>query len=242
MRVSPLLPTAGGGASLRVLIWISKGFLEVLARIATEGENNYELLGIVTDTQEAHSFLTSGKVDIVIVGKGRFGEWSQMWRAGLFSHTPEFCAMLVSTSPVSTATLMEASEVGICEVVDLTMDRDAIGQKMLDLYAQLRRDLPMQNNILSSHVAEHQLLQNITDETDRQILRLIALGKFDKEISEELFLSLQTIRNRVSRILTETGAKNRTHLAMLFTQDGTMNNLETDMYKDSGEGDQDQVA
>jgi len=225
-----------------VLIWISKGFLEVLARIATEGENNYELLGIVTETQDAQTFLTSGEVDIVIIGKGRFAEWSQMWREGLFFHTPEFCAMLVTASPVSTATLMEASEVGICEVVDLTMDRDAIGQKMLDLYAQLRRDLPMQNNILSSHVAEHQLLQNITDETDRQILRLISLGKFDKEISEELFLSLQTIRNRVSRILTETGAKNRTHLAMLFTQDGMMNNLETDSCKDSGEEDQDQVA
>ncbi|MTA93680.1 MAG: hypothetical protein F2545_04895 [Actinobacteria bacterium] len=204
---------------MRVLIWISKGFLEDLARIATKGEKNYELAGLVTDTDEAREQLTSGNVDIVLLGKGRLEEWSQMWREGAFDNVPQFCAILVTTIPVSTSILMEASQVGIYDVVDLTMDRDAIGQRMLDLYAQLRRDVPMQNGILDARGGDHPLLRDISDETDRKILLLISQGKFDKEISQELFLSLQTIRNRVSRMLTESGARNRTHLAIIFTRE-----------------------
>ena len=224
-------------------MWISKGFLEDLARIATTGEKNFELVGLVTDTDEARKHLTSGNVDIVILGKGRFEEWSRLWREGTFDSVPQFCALLVTAIPVSTSILMEASQVGIYDAVDLTMDRDAIGQRMVDLYAQLQRDVPMQNGILDSRGGEHQLLRVITDETDRKILLLIAQGKFDKEISQELFLSTQTIRNRVSRILTESGARNRTHLAILSASGQISNSITQNQDNDSDEsGNQNQVA
>jgi DNA-binding NarL/FixJ family response regulator len=226
-----------------VLIWISKGFLEDLARIATKGEKEYELLGVVTDAEAARDVLTSGDVDIVLLGKGRFEEWSQMWREGVFAGVPQFCAMLISTIPVSASTLMEASQVGICDVVDLTMDRDAIGQRMVDLFAQLRRDIPMQNGMLDSYTDQYRLLKDISDDTDRKILQLIAQGKFDREISQELFLSLQTIRNRVSRMLTESGARNRTHLAVLFTTEKARDSAPGNEGRDTDEtGNQDQVA
>lgn len=226
-----------------MLIWINKGFLEDLARIATKGEKNYELLGVVTETETARDFLTSGNVDIVLLGKGRFDEWSQMWREGVFSDIPQFCAMLISAIPVSTSTLMEASQLGICDVVDLTMDRDAIGQRMVNQFAQLRRDVPMQNGILDAHTDQYHLLKNISDETDRKILQLISQGKFDKEISQELFLSLQTIRNRVSHILTESGAKNRTHLAVLFMTEKTLDCERDNVSRNPKEsGSHDQVA
>ena len=224
-------------------MWISKGFLEDLARIATTGEKNFELVGLVTDTDEARKHLTSGNVDIVILGKGRFEEWSRLWREGTFDSVPQFCALLVTAIPVSTSILMEASQVGIYDAVDLTMDRDAIGQRMVDLYAQLQRDVPMQNGILDSRGGEHQLLRVITDETDRKILLLISQGKFDKEISQELFLSTQTIRNRVSRILTESGARNRTHLAILSASGQISNSVTQSQDNDSDEsGNQNQVA
>jgi len=224
-------------------MWVSKGLLEDLARLATKGEKEYELLGVVTETEAARDFLTSGDVDIVIVGHGRFEEWSQMWREGVFVNTPQFCAMLISTVPVSTATLMEASEVGIFEVADLTMDRSFILQRMVDLFAQLRRDIPMQNGILDSYAGQYRLLKDISDVTDRKIIQLIAQGKFDKEISKELFLSLQTIRNRVSRMLTESGARNRTHLAVLFTTEKARDSAPGNEGRDTDEtGNQDQVA
>jgi DNA-binding NarL/FixJ family response regulator len=224
-------------------MWISQGILEDLARIATKGEKNFELVGIVTQTDEARKFLTSGSVDIVVLGIGRFEEWSRMWREGTFDKVPQFCAVLVTAIPTSSSVLMEASQVGIYDVVDLTMDRDVIGQRMLDLYAYLQRDVPMQNGILDSRGGEHQILREITDDTDRKILLLISQGKFDKEISQELCLSLQTIRNRVSRILTESGARNRTHLAVLYTNGNAAGMKSQSSYVDLDEsGHRNQVA
>lgn len=56
----------------------------------------------------------------------------------------------------------------------------------------------------------------VVDDVDRSIIQMIAGGYTDREIAEAVFLSHQTIRNRVSRILTYSGARNRTHLACLY--------------------------
>ena len=48
----------------------------------------------------------------------------------------------------------------------------------------------------------------------------IVEGLTDPEIAEKLHYAVQSIRNRVSRLLAESGARNRTHLVALFLQDG----------------------
>jgi two-component system response regulator DevR len=53
------------------------------------------------------------------------------------------------------------------------------------------------------------------DATDRQIVELISEGMSDKEISQRIHLSPQTVRNRVSRILTLLGKANRTQVAVM---------------------------
>lgn len=56
----------------------------------------------------------------------------------------------------------------------------------------------------------------ISDEIDREIVQMIAAGYSDREIAEFACLNHQTVRNHVSRILGETGARNRTHLAVIY--------------------------
>lgn len=56
----------------------------------------------------------------------------------------------------------------------------------------------------------------VVDDVDRSIVRLIATGFADREIADAVYLSHQTVRNRVSRILTYAGARNRTHLAVIY--------------------------
>ena len=57
------------------------------------------------------------------------------------------------------------------------------------------------------------------DEMDLQILLQLAYGHSNKEIAEEVFMSLQTVRNRISRLMQATGAQNRTQLALMFLQE-----------------------
>jgi DNA-binding NarL/FixJ family response regulator len=58
------------------------------------------------------------------------------------------------------------------------------------------------------------------DEADTQIVALIIRGFSNDEIAGEIFIALQTVRNRISRLLSAAGVKNRTQLAILFSREG----------------------
>ncbi len=51
--------------------------------------------------------------------------------------------------------------------------------------------------------------------SDYGIAELISRGRTDREIADELHFSLQTVKNKVSRILSAVGVENRTQLAVL---------------------------
>jgi DNA-binding NarL/FixJ family response regulator len=73
----------------------------------------------------------------------------------------------------------------------------------------------------SSH--QTQPATNITSQlTDREVevLRLIAKGFSNKDISDRLFLSEGTIRNHVSSILAKLGVSDRTQAAVIAIQHG----------------------
>ncbi|MEN9803718.1 MAG: hypothetical protein RIS41_565 [Actinomycetota bacterium] len=52
------------------------------------------------------------------------------------------------------------------------------------------------------------------DDIDRRIAAYITMGMSDRDIGAKVFLSSQTVRNRVSRMLVRTQLTNRTQLAM----------------------------
>ena len=53
---------------------------------------------------------------------------------------------------------------------------------------------------------------------EREVLRLLATGKTDREIAEVLFISPRTVGNHVKNILSKTGCSNRTEAAVYATQ------------------------
>jgi DNA-binding NarL/FixJ family response regulator len=52
------------------------------------------------------------------------------------------------------------------------------------------------------------------DATDRKMLELLTRGYTDRQIASEVYLSLQTVRNRMSRLLQKFHLDNRTQLAL----------------------------
>jgi DNA-binding NarL/FixJ family response regulator len=56
------------------------------------------------------------------------------------------------------------------------------------------------------------------DAVDERIVNLVAEGLSDKQIGSAIGLSPQTIRNRVSRMLNDSGLRNRTELAVQFVR------------------------
>ena len=53
-----------------------------------------------------------------------------------------------------------------------------------------------------------------------EVLRLIARGRSNKEVAEELVISLRTVAHHVTSILTMTGSSNRTEAAAYASRHG----------------------
>jgi DNA-binding NarL/FixJ family response regulator len=53
---------------------------------------------------------------------------------------------------------------------------------------------------------------------EREVIELICAGKTNKEIEEELFISLQTVKDHTHRIYKKTGVKNRVQLNNLVRE------------------------
>lgn len=125
---------------------------------------------------------------------------------------------VVAAVPLDNVTKLQAAHNGFFDVADLrdsdqhlTMHLGEVGRGVSRLtadtmWATIPRPAPLPS---MSHVAE--------DNTDGSILELIRIGLTDNDIAESLYLSPQTVRNRVSGMLRRAGLSNRTQMAWAHT-------------------------
>ncbi len=115
---------------------------------------------------------------------------------------------------------LEALKLGACGY----LLKDAEPQKLIDsIHSALQGGM-----ILHDHVAAKvmpRLLTKVETEEEnkalppltpreRAIIRLVGEGKSNKEIAEELYLSVGTVKNQLSRILQKLDLRDRTQLAI----------------------------
>lgn len=121
---------------------------------------------------------------------------------------------------VPNSLLVQAAQAGLDDVVDLSDDVDALLKNLRDSLAG-RRSLG--SHPLWRTVAPPRDVNTIAspyrDVIDREIVSMIAVGLTDDEIAKGVYLSCQTVRNRISRMLERSGARNRTHLASVYIRD-----------------------
>lgn len=72
--------------------------------------------------------------------------------------------------------------------------------------------------------ASHEIASHVADDAltpaEVAVLRLIAAGNANKQISYQLSISEETVKSRVKNILSKLGAKDRTHAAMIGLKRG----------------------
>ena len=159
-----------------------------------------------------------GNIDLSIVSVELLDYLTIANRAFIESKVSRPKKVLMATQ-VSGHILIEAFEHGFNDVVSLKLPPHEI---MARLFKVARGETDI-SHMPIQHVM-HELLDQGSktrlahDITDLHILHHLAHGKTNKEIADEVYLSLQTVRNRISRLMQATEAENRTQLALMFIQ------------------------
>ncbi|MEY2627639.1 MAG: hypothetical protein RJB08_1398 [Actinomycetota bacterium] len=127
-----------------------------------------------------------------------------------------------ATKPVIVLMVLEADALlmanAVAQGVDFVVLVEGGVEESLKSVARLLSDSDSvdSRSIRDSETPKSFGLIHIRDDVDRRIVELIAEGHGDREICDAVFLSHQTVRNRISRILFEADVRNRTHLATMY--------------------------
>lgn len=175
-----------------------------------------EVVGTASSYEESVEILDHSLVDVAVLDvhlQGRSGlEIARHIRA-----CHPMCRILFLTAFVSDEVIFEASRIGASDLMDKASEPQDIIERVLDVAAGRSFLDQVRLADVFTRLDERGVLTLLSlGKTDRQIMALIAEGKADKQISEEVFLSSQTVRNRISRLLTLLGRDNRTQLALLM--------------------------
>ena len=95
---------------------------------------------------------------------------------------------------------------GSSEIIDAAQGLEAIDAFLGDLTARATTATVPDTGLLSSREIE--------------VLRLVAAGRSNQQIADELVISLNTVRRHVSNIFDKTGAANRVEAAQYATRNG----------------------
>src|SRR5262249_29054677 len=97
--------------------------------------------------------------------------------------------------------------------------KDAVQEELLDTIRAVHAGKKTLSAAVSCELAEHAIDDALT-KGETEVLRLIAEGKANKHIADQLSISEETVKSRVKNILSKLAADDRTHAAMIGIKRG----------------------
>ena len=190
---------------------------EALASVIGRDEG-LEVVGVSDSLATSRDLLAQGRPDVFVIDVRLEGESGLDVARMVRAEHPETKVVML-TSFNNDEALVSAYELGASAFVLKTGSADALVRTVKDVASGMRLINPTEVRNASASLDKKGIgIIRKLDANDRHIARLIALGYSDKQIAETVFLGLQTVRNRVSRMLSRFGKENRTQLALFFSE------------------------
>ena len=187
---------------------------DALAKVLSSS-SDLDVVGAVSSYEESIDLLKRQPVDVAVLDI-RLGGKNGLELGREIVDTNPSCRVLFLTAHASDEVIFEASRIGAADLMDKAADPEAIIERVREVAAG-------QTFLGDSHLvgvarrlSERGILGLLSlSSMDRRIISLIAEGLTDRQIADRVFLSPQTVRNRISRILSALDKDNRTQLALL---------------------------
>lgn len=180
------------------------------------GDPRVTEVGRALDEDEAFQRAHEVRYDLVVTGRdcvARLSQWRRVHGPGIGD-----MRLVMLSHDVSVPMQKYAFVSGFDAVVDSNLSRTDLVTELVGVGSgrvRLRDTLstaPEFSDLVVSREAPEIVVR---DDLDTSIVGLVAGGLSDKQIAASVYLSCQTVRNRVSRILHESGFANRTQLAVV---------------------------
>lgn len=190
---------------------------EALASVLAQ-EEGISVVGVSESLETTRALIDSEVPDVLVVDV-RLKEESGLDVARMVVSNYPNVRIVVLTSFNSDESLVEAYELGASAFILKTGSAVELIHTIRDVASGMRLINPVTVRAAAEALDKKGLgILRGLDANDRQIARLIALGYSDKQIAETVYLGLQTVRNRVSRLLSRFDKENRTQLALFFAE------------------------
>lgn len=178
-------------------------------------------LTVVEATSSPDNFyktLNEGNIELAVTGivtLDEFAEICQQLSPDTWSTTKRVLAVMTMNKEA----IKSAAAYDFDGIVDVHNPPEAIARQLKNI---------VRNGAIAGHGPNSGLNDRLDafpdffinrDKHDQMIAELVARGMTDKQVSEAVGLAPQTVRNRLSRMLTDSGSQNRTHLAVRFLRE-----------------------
>jgi len=190
---------------------------EALASVI-EHEEDLRIVGISDSLESTNELIASEVPEVLVMDVRLNGESGLDVARSVVANHPDVKVVML-TSFNSDEALVSAYELGASAFLLKSGSSDALVQTIKDVASGMRLINPAEVRVASETLEKRGMgILRKLDANDRHIARLIALGYSDKQIAETVYLGLQTVRNRVSRMLSRFNKDNRTQLALFFSE------------------------
>jgi two-component system response regulator DevR len=200
---------------IKTLLCDDHALLRESLSLALEAEGDFRFVGAVGTVHEALEVSGNEGVDVALIDLHLRGESGLSLVDQLRDSFPD-CRSIILTGFVSDDLVYEAGRLGAFDVINKETSTKEIASRVRTAIGGRRLLDDFTRRAAKERLAERGLLAyRELGATDHEILGLIAEGMTDKQISQRVFLSAQTVRNRISRLLGLLGRDNRTQLALM---------------------------
>jgi len=185
-------------------------------------EEEFEVAGAVSDVKKALALMRWAQPDVVVVSSG-VGDYLAAIRK-LHSNWPELPLLVVSdaVSPEIVQTLLQA---GVSGYIPTNASVDELVRAVYSVGRGERAIHPTILLSLLSHLSNQDQVSGpvaleALSPREREVLSYLARGLCDRDIAQELFISVRTVQTHLSHIYAKLGVHSRIEAALIAVREG----------------------
>ncbi|MCC0651759.1 MULTISPECIES: response regulator transcription factor [unclassified Clostridioides] len=204
-------------SKIKVLIVDDEKLIRKGLKIILSSYDDLEIIGDASNGYEALEFCKSNEVDVVLMDI-RMNICDGVLGTRLIKEYDESIALLILTTFNDDEYIKDAMKFGASGYLLKDSSDEVLHEGIRSsFFGNVVLDKNVIEKIMSvEKTVEHEHISNIYNLTEKEIsiVKLIADGLSNKEISQELFLSEGTIKNNITNILGKLELRDRTQLAI----------------------------